>query len=286
MTTETTSTSAGSEKVPFLWFSILYDQIYFLDENFYYQFPMQIYKTGFDADKYTLPEIYISDWWTHKLASSHIQVSDINAMHAEGLRILSIITERRKKWSMLVSEGKQLRPICHKITQGFREWADSYSYQYGSNSFIDSICIGFLWSIVWGLLTFLIWVLLLLIFFPFGFIYDSISGRRTAQAAWFRSKIKEQDYNACGSISAENFILTEFDSYSTILTEKLGADKFKVELCKDFKNKEVLQRDIDNDHYVTHQFRRYCMILYWIGRPLTEKEDTTTTTTDDSNSKV
>ena len=188
-------------------------------------------------------------------------------MHAEGLRILSVVSERRKKWSLLVEEGKPWRPICHKITQGFREWSDSYSYQYGMNSFIDSICIGFLWSIIWGLLTFLIWILLLIISFPLGFLYDACSGRRSAQAAWFRSKIKEEGYSDCGSVAAENFILTEFTAYSKTLTDKLGTDKFKVELCKDFKNKEVMQRDIDNDHYVTHQFRRYCIILYWIGPP-------------------
>ena len=113
-----------------------------------------------------------------------------------------------------------------------------------------------------------IWLALLIIFFPVGFLYDVISGRRSAQSAWFRRKVNEEGYWECGSIAAENKLLKEFENYGKTLVEKFGANNLKIELFKDFKDKQVLHHDTDNDYYVTHKFLRYSIVVNWIGPPV------------------
>lgn len=240
---------------------------------------MQIYKTVPEVGK--PPEIYEDDWWRKDDASSYMSESDINGVRSEGLRILYATAEKRSKWFRLVEEGKPMRPTCHIVTQGFLNLASICSYQYGANEWIDAMCIGFLWSIIWGIITMAIFFALLIVFFPVGFIYDVVSGRRSAQAAWFHRKMNEEGYAECGSFAAETCLLQDFEAYGKTLADKLGADKVKLDLCKDMVPKQVLHYDTDENYYVTHQFVRYSMIISWIGPPI--EAAVASTTPSDSN---
>jgi len=287
-TTEPTTPidSKANPKVPFLRYSVLRDEISLLDLNFYLTFPMQIYKTVPEVGN--PPVIYEDDWFQKEDATTYMTESEINNVHAEGIKFFQAISEKRAKWHRLVQDGKPLRPTCHRVTQGFLEMVSICSYQYGVNPWIDAICIGFLWSIILGMISVVIWFVLLVIFFPVGFIYDVISGRRSAQAAWFHCKVNQEGYSECGSINSENKLVVDLETYGKTLVEKFGANNVSIDLFKDIQNKQVLHHNTDNDYYVTHKFARYSMVVSWIGplAPVAVVAASDTTGTLGADSKV
>lgn len=277
MATESTTVATTNPKVPFLRYSILRDEINALNLALYILFPMLIYKTIPEVGD--PPLIYEDDWWQKDDASLYMTASDINAVHAEGISFFNSIKAKRVKWNELVKSGRDMRPTCHIISQGFMSLASTCQYQYGVSPFIDAICIGFLWAIIWGMLTLVIRMVLILIFFPVGYIYDVISCRRKAQSTWFHRKVKEEGYAECGSIESENKLLLEYETYGKALAEKFGADKVKTDLYRDIVVKQVLTYDSDGDYYVAHNFVRHSMVVSWIG-PVPQSGETAQSTTE------
>ena len=137
-----------------------------------------------DTD-YSIPERVLDNLFDFNMTNPYdiVRLGDsagcnVNDALVEVKSILDNANEKYNRWAdlKLVPEIAVLRPNSRIFRTQWDALWKACSYEYGKNECIDSIMVGFIWSIVHGVLYLICSAIVLFITYPALFIYDMTCG--------------------------------------------------------------------------------------------------------------
>ena len=169
---------------------------------------------------------------------------------AEMKSILESANDKYNRWKdlKLVPEIAALQPNSRTFRSKWEAVWAACSYQYGENDFVDSLMVGFLWSIVHGILYLIFTAVAMVIAYPVIFIYDACcSGIYNKLGEVLREKYISGLYVPTTSIDSE--IMNSMTS----LAKKLSTSSRPVNVSRSQDaNYIVAETRSEEDAMVTH----------------------------------